>query len=119
MLTRLSEVWTLYKEVQTYYSQGLIPEDDVTLMFSDDNWGNIQRLPLSNETSRSGGIGVSSRCNFRQRMELDADAASSYTSTRSTWESRCHINGPTQIICPRYTKTYIMPMREEWTRSWS
>lgn len=54
-----TEVWTLYKEVQTYYSQGLIPPDDMTLMFSDDNWGNIQRLPLDNETARAGGIGVS------------------------------------------------------------
>lgn len=54
-----TEVWTLYKEVQTYYSQGLIPPDDMTLMFSDDNWGNIQRFPLQNETARAGGIGVS------------------------------------------------------------
>ena len=27
-------------------------------MFTDDNWGNIQRLPLSNETARSGGVGL-------------------------------------------------------------
>ena len=42
----------------TYYAAGLIPPEDVTLMFTDDNWGNIQRLPLANETARSGGIGV-------------------------------------------------------------
>ncbi|KAI7213106.1 glycoside hydrolase family 115 protein [Hortaea werneckii] len=57
-VTAVPQVWTLYKEVQTYYSQGLIPPDDMTLMFSDDNWGNIQRLPLQNETARAGGIGL-------------------------------------------------------------
>ncbi|KAJ2989814.1 hypothetical protein NUW58_g3275 [Xylaria curta] len=52
------QVWTIYKEVATYYAAGLLPPDDVTLMFTDDNWGNIQRLPLANETARSGGIGM-------------------------------------------------------------
>ncbi|KAI1751614.1 hypothetical protein F4782DRAFT_504612 [Xylaria castorea] len=53
-----NQVWTIYKEVATYYAAGLLPPDDVTLMFTDDNWGNIQRLPLTNETARSGGIGM-------------------------------------------------------------
>ncbi|KAK5630900.1 hypothetical protein RRF57_006615 [Xylaria bambusicola] len=52
-----NQVWTIYKEVATYYAAGLIPPEDVTLMFTDDNWGNIQRLPLANETARSGGVG--------------------------------------------------------------
>ncbi|KAI1864097.1 uncharacterized protein JN550_009117 [Neoarthrinium moseri] len=54
----VNKVWTIYKEVMTYYAAGLTPPDDVTLMFTDDNWGNIQRLPLANETTRSGGIGL-------------------------------------------------------------
>ncbi|RWA07340.1 hypothetical protein EKO27_g7759 [Xylaria grammica] len=53
-----NQVWTIYKEVATYYAAGLLPPEDVTLMFTDDNWGNIQRLPLANETERSGGIGM-------------------------------------------------------------
>ncbi|KAI0465944.1 hypothetical protein F4859DRAFT_519574 [Xylaria cf. heliscus] len=53
-----NQVWTIYKEVATYYAAGLIPPDDVTLMFTDDNWGNVNRLPLANETARSGGIGL-------------------------------------------------------------
>ncbi|RYC65657.1 hypothetical protein CHU98_g515 [Xylaria longipes] len=53
-----NQVWTIYKEVATYYAAGLLPADDVTLMFTDDNWGNIQRLPLANETARPGGIGM-------------------------------------------------------------
>lgn len=42
----------------TYYAAGLVPPDDVTLVFTDDNWGNIQRLPLPDEAARPGGIGV-------------------------------------------------------------
>ncbi|CAJ2506497.1 Uu.00g006270.m01.CDS01 [Anthostomella pinea] len=53
-----NQVWTIYKEVATYYAAGLLPPEDVTLMFTDDNWGNIQRLPLANESERSGGIGM-------------------------------------------------------------
>jgi hypothetical protein len=42
----------------TYYAAGLVPPDDVTLIFTDDNWGNVQRLPIGDERNRSGGIGV-------------------------------------------------------------
>ncbi|GAB1209748.1 hypothetical protein APSETT445_008529 [Aspergillus pseudonomiae] len=31
---------------------------DVTLIFPDDNWGNVQRLPTEKERQRSGGIGL-------------------------------------------------------------
>ncbi|GME45216.1 hypothetical protein GTA08_BOTSDO03379 [Neofusicoccum parvum] len=56
--TATNQVWTIYKEVATYYAAGLMPPDDVTLMFTDDNWGNVQRLPTGNETERSGGVGA-------------------------------------------------------------
>jgi hypothetical protein len=49
----------LYKEVQEYYDDGLKIPDDVTLLFSDDNFGSIRRLPTSDEAKRSGGVGVS------------------------------------------------------------
>ncbi|KAE8325669.1 hypothetical protein BDV39DRAFT_216357 [Aspergillus sergii] len=52
------QAWTVYKEVMTYYAAGLVPPDDVTLIFSDDNWGNVQRLPTAEERQRSGGIGL-------------------------------------------------------------
>ncbi|KAL4911416.1 hypothetical protein BDW74DRAFT_184768 [Aspergillus multicolor] len=52
------QAWTVYKEVMTYYAAGLVPPDDVTLIFSDDNWGNVQRLPTEEERERSGGIGL-------------------------------------------------------------
>ncbi|EKG17507.1 hypothetical protein MPH_05244 [Macrophomina phaseolina MS6] len=56
--TAANQVWTIYKEVATYYAAGLTPSEDITLMFTDDNWGNVQRLPTGNETERSGGIGI-------------------------------------------------------------
>ncbi|MCL6525089.1 MAG: glycosyl hydrolase 115 family protein [Thermoflavifilum sp.] len=52
------QVWALYKEVQEYYDKGMRVPDDVTLLFSDDNWGNIRRLPELKDSSRSGGFGV-------------------------------------------------------------
>jgi len=56
--TAAKQVWTIYKEVAIYYAAGLRPPEDVTLMFTDDNWGNILRLPLDNETDWAGGIGL-------------------------------------------------------------
>ena len=50
--------WALYKEVQDYYDKGMRVPDDVTLLFSDDNWGNIRRLPKLSDKTRSGGYGI-------------------------------------------------------------
>ncbi len=52
------QVWALYKEVQDYYDQGMRVPDDVTLLFSDDNWGQIRRLPDLAAAPRAGGYGV-------------------------------------------------------------
>jgi len=52
------QVWALYKEVQGYYEKGMRVPDDVTLLWCDDNWGNIRRLPTAEERDRSGGAGI-------------------------------------------------------------
>ena len=52
------QLWALYKEVQDYYDKGMRVPDDVTLLFSDDNWGNIRRLPTAEDRGRAGGFGV-------------------------------------------------------------
>ncbi len=52
------QVWALYKEVQDYYDQGMRVPDDVTLLLSDDNWGNLRRLPKLTDKQRSGGYGI-------------------------------------------------------------
>jgi hypothetical protein len=52
------KVWALYKEVQQYYEKGMRVPDDVTLLWCDDNWGNIRRLPTPEERNRPGGAGI-------------------------------------------------------------
>ncbi|MGQ0647227.1 MAG: glycosyl hydrolase 115 family protein [Gemmatimonadaceae bacterium] len=52
------QLWALYKEVQDYYDRGMRVPDDITLLFADDNWGNIRRLPAPGDTTRRGGFGV-------------------------------------------------------------
>ncbi len=52
------QVWALYKEVQDYYDQGMRVPDDVTLLFSDDNWGDLRRLPQIGAKPRAGGYGI-------------------------------------------------------------
>jgi hypothetical protein len=57
-LASVPQVWALYKEVQEYYEKGMRVPDDVTLLWCDDNWGNIRRLPTEQERTRRGGAGV-------------------------------------------------------------
>jgi len=54
------QVWALYKEVLDYYDHGMRVPDDVTLLFADDNWGQIRRLPVpgKDRLDRAGGYGV-------------------------------------------------------------
>ncbi|MFE9747739.1 glycosyl hydrolase 115 family protein [Saccharothrix saharensis] len=52
------QVQTLYKEVQRYWEQGLRPPDDVTVVFADDNWGNMRKLPDPSLPERAGGYGL-------------------------------------------------------------
>ena len=52
------QVWALYKEVQDYYDAGLRVPDDVTILLSDDNWGDVRRLPNAEELKRKGGWGM-------------------------------------------------------------
>jgi endo-1,4-beta-D-glucanase Y len=57
-VTKVPQLWCPYKEVQEYYERGLRVPDDVTILWCDDNWGNIRRLPTAEERKRSGGAGV-------------------------------------------------------------
>ena len=57
-LQKVPQDWALYKEVQQYYEKGMRVPDDVTLLWCDDNWGNIRRLPTPEERRRTGGAGI-------------------------------------------------------------
>lgn len=52
------QVWALYKEVQDYYEKGLRVDDDILVLLSDDNWGNIRFLPKKEEQQYKGGFGM-------------------------------------------------------------
>ncbi|CAG8977356.1 hypothetical protein HYALB_00011371 [Hymenoscyphus albidus] len=57
-LSQVPQMWCLYKEVGGYYQADLKVPDDITLLWSDDNNGNMQRLPIASEVSRQAGAGV-------------------------------------------------------------
>ncbi|EJD06971.1 uncharacterized protein FOMMEDRAFT_131740 [Fomitiporia mediterranea MF3/22] len=57
-VTDIPQAWALYKEVLGYYDDGMRVPDDITLLWSDDNWGNMVRLPVPDEFNRTGGAGV-------------------------------------------------------------
>jgi hypothetical protein len=57
-VSKVPQLWALYKEVQAYYDHGMQVPDYVTLLWCDDNWGNIRHLPSLAERKRSGGSGI-------------------------------------------------------------
>lgn len=57
-VSEVPQVWALYKEVQGFYERGMRVPDDVILLWCDDNWGNLRRLPTPEERKRSGGAGI-------------------------------------------------------------
>jgi hypothetical protein len=57
-VTRVPQLWCLYKEVLEFYNAGMRAPDDVTLLWPDDNWGNLRRLPTAEERQRAGGAGI-------------------------------------------------------------
>ena len=52
------QVFIPYKEVLEIYESGLRVPDDVTLMWCDDNYGYLTRLPDAEQQKRSGGGGI-------------------------------------------------------------
>lgn len=52
------QVWALYKEVLDYYDKGMRVPDDVTILLCDDNWGNVRRVPTTEERKHPGGWGL-------------------------------------------------------------
>lgn len=57
-VTRVPQLWCLYKEVLDFYNAGMRAPDDVTLLWAEDNWGNVRRLPTAEERQRIGSAGV-------------------------------------------------------------
>ena len=57
-VTKVPQLWCPYKEVQTYYEKGLRVPDDVTILWAEDNNGNLRRVPTAEERQRTGGAGI-------------------------------------------------------------
>jgi hypothetical protein len=57
-VAKVPQAWCLYKEVLDFYNAGMRVPDDVTLLWAEDNWGNVRRLPTAEERQRSGGAGI-------------------------------------------------------------
>ncbi|KAI0160694.1 glycoside hydrolase family 115 protein [Xylariaceae sp. FL1272] len=57
-ILKVPQMWCLYKEVMSYIQQGLTVPEDITLLWADDNWGNVRRVPVDDEKTRSGSAGV-------------------------------------------------------------
>jgi hypothetical protein len=55
---KIPQLWALYKEVMDYYDHGMRVPEDITLLWCDDNWGNLRRLPTPEERNRAGGAGI-------------------------------------------------------------
>ncbi|KEZ45453.1 hypothetical protein SAPIO_CDS1766 [Scedosporium apiospermum] len=57
-LVDIPHSWMMYKEVPGYWQKGMDVSDTVTLCWTDDNRGNIRRIPTAKENQRSGGSGM-------------------------------------------------------------
>lgn len=55
---QVPQVFIPYKEVLDVYNMGLDVPEDVTLMWTDDNYGYIRHFPNEKERARKGGNGV-------------------------------------------------------------
>ncbi len=56
--SEVPQLWAIFTEVQRYYDAGLTVPDDVTLLFCDNNWGQIRRIGPAKERKRKGGMGL-------------------------------------------------------------
>lgn len=52
------QIFVPYKEVLSLYRRGLKLDDDITIIWPDDNHGYIRQLPNEKEQQRKGGNGV-------------------------------------------------------------
>ncbi len=54
----IPQAFVPYKEVLNYYQSGLKLPEDISLVWTDDNYGYIRQLSNPKEQKRSGGAGV-------------------------------------------------------------
>ncbi|KAK6074572.1 hypothetical protein SCUP234_08102 [Seiridium cupressi] len=103
----------LYRKVQEYWDSGRldVPED-VTLLFADDNFGSIRRLPTGNEIHRKGGAGFwhqlqeAHRRNARQIWVLNVgDIKPMEIPLSFVIQLACDINSVSATTLPAFLQT--------------
>jgi hypothetical protein len=57
-VTKVPQVWCLYKEVEEFYTAGMKVPEDITLMLCDDHFGNVRHLPVGKMKEHKGGFGM-------------------------------------------------------------
>ncbi|WVR07937.1 hypothetical protein IAU60_004980 [Kwoniella sp. DSM 27419] len=57
-LSGIGQVWCMYKEVAGYYMNGLEVPDDVTVLFADDNYGNLMSVLPEDKQGHKAGAGI-------------------------------------------------------------
>jgi Glycosyl hydrolase family 115/Gylcosyl hydrolase family 115 C-terminal domain len=57
-IDKVPQVLAIYKEVETFYKHGMQVPDNVTLLWTDNNFGDLRRLPTDVEHKRTGGSGI-------------------------------------------------------------
>ena len=54
----IPQIFVLYKEVLEYYDNGLKLPEDITIIWTDDNYGYVRRYPDPQDRKRKGGHGL-------------------------------------------------------------
>ncbi|GAV37494.1 glycosyl hydrolase 115 family protein [Streptomyces acidiscabies] len=91
------QIFIPYKEVLDLYNAGVRVPDDVTLIWPDDNHGNMRQLPDDAERARSGGNGIYYHLSYwgRPRSYLWLDT----TQLAKVWQElrRVHEHGVDRV----------------------
>jgi hypothetical protein len=57
-VTLIPQAFVAYKEVLDIYDRGLRLDDDISMIWTDDNYGYLRRLNSKKEAKREGGSGI-------------------------------------------------------------
>lgn len=96
---RPPQLFIPYKEVLPLYDAGLKVPDDVTLVWANDNFGYIRRLPSAAELQRTGGHGLYYHSSYWSNF------TTSYLATSST---------PLALMRAELTKAWEGGIRRLW-----
>ena len=91
---RVPQVFIPYKEVLEIMESGLRVPDDVTLMWCDDNYGYLTRLPDADQQKRQGGGGVYYHLSYWGRPHdylwlTTTQPGLIYTEMRAAYDHNC------------------------------